>query len=203
MSDTYEATFTIWITSADQCSTLQGQYPNGILTSPQAAATTYSAPVDPAAPTFSDGQCIWTYGNGNGNAGLSTSLASVTIPPNFVITSHFDLSALSGAPGGTLQWRGFFLFRGTAGTNPAKEPLQTHRWMVGFERPVLGEGLTTSATTQRQTRNASRTAGGLGLSLRSPAVETVTMALPTTGTGFPTKSSWERVYVKLLTYPTA
>jgi hypothetical protein len=51
-------------------------------------------------------------------------------------------------------------------------------------------------------RDASRTLDGMGLAMRSAANEVVTMTMPTTGTGFPSKYSWERIYVRVRKYPT-
>jgi hypothetical protein len=196
----YFQEFTIFLTDADECAAAQAAYPDGILDAPNTVAATYGIAV-PLVSSY-EGDAIWAYGGGTGTSGLTNAVASIAIASGFVLDSFNNLVAFTGAPGGTLFWRGRFLRRGAAG--PAtKEALQTHRWMVGFERANNGDQVTGGAAVQRINRDASRTLEGMGLALRSPAAEVVTMTMPSTGTGFPARYSWERLYVRLRAYPTA
>ncbi len=196
----YTTHFVLYLTDADQCAAAQAAYPDGLNMSPAAAATLFSVSVDPAAPAFSESSCIWSMGGGNGTAGLTTSVASVNIPVNFTIDQFGNLVAFAGTPAGTYSWNGFILRRG--GVPPVLgEALQTHRWMNGFELAQNGEGESGAIDTQR-TRHASRVLGGLGLALRN-TIGLLVMPMPTVGTGFPTKQSWERIYVCLRALPTA
>jgi hypothetical protein len=122
------------------------------------------------------------------------------IPAGFIPTDA-GLVAFAGAPGGTLRWRGYFLRVGGVGPL-TKEALQTHRWMNGFEKAPQGQQ-ETGAAASRASRDASRTLDGMGLALRSTTGTSVVMAMPTTGTGFPTRQSWERIYLRIRKYPTA
>lgn len=176
-----------------------------LLDSPADAATSYgitSANINPAAVPATDKYIL----TGSYPSSLiSTSVDSATVPPNFFYApdNPGGVYASPGSDGGTLYWRGYLLVAGKPNTDPAKEALQSIRWLVGFETPNVGEGEASGNPTQRQMRDASRTLDGMGLALRSPATETVTMTMPTAGTGFPTKDSWERIYVRLRKYPTA
>jgi hypothetical protein len=202
---TYYQDYTIFFRDTDEwAAAVSAAGGTQILDSPTDAAVTYgvtSANINPAAvpPTS---KYILT---GTITSLLPVNQDSAAVPADFFYApdNPGGLFASPGSPAGTIFWRGFLLVAGTAGTSPTKEALQTHRWMVGFEHPFLGEGLSTGASTQRQMRDASRTLEGMGLALRSPANETVTMTMPSAGAGFPTKDSWERVYVRLRRYPSA
>ena len=196
---TYDGNFVVLLTDAAELAEAQATYPNGIYDAPDNVAATYDIPVP--LGINNTGDTILIFGGGGGNAGLTEAIPSVIIPAGFVVDSYYNLVAFASAPGGILRWHGTFQRRG--GPAPGtKEQLQTHRWMVGFERANGGENLT-GAASQRMSRDASRTLDGMGLALRSAANEIVSMSMPTTGTGFPTRDSWERLYVRVRKYPTA
>jgi hypothetical protein len=195
---TYEANYSIFLTDPALVASAQRSYPNGIVSAPDAVAATYG--IIPAPSTFppndGTGDAIWTYGLGSGTSGLTPAIGSVTIPANFTIDSFNNLVAFAGSAAGTLQWRGYFLGRAAPGP-VTKETLRSPRWIVGFERADNGEQ-EVGSIGQRMNRAASRTIEGMGLALRSPNNEFVTMNMPTPATN----RSWERIYIQVLKYPT-
>ncbi len=195
----YDVNFTVLLTDPAALAVAREQYPFGAYDSPNNIATQFGIPV----PLVSNnsGDTVLIYGGADGNAGLTANIANVIIPAGLVVDSYYNLIAYPGATGGVLRWKGNFQRRG-APLPGEKEPLQTHRWMVGFERAITAEAVSGSLG-QRFTRDASRTLDGMGLAIRSCANEMLTIPMPTTGTGFPTRDSWERLYVRVRKYPTA
>jgi hypothetical protein len=200
--DTIYFDYFIFLTDASTCAIAQNAAATlgWLEIAPTTAATTYGAPI---TNSFT-GSAIWlnTY-RGTGSCGLTTAVESVTIPANFTVDYQGNLVAFAGAAAKTLKWRAFPLRRGaTIGT---KEALQTVRWIAGFEYPHNGDGNTISGVVgtqdgRRNSRHASRTAEGMGYAIRSTVSSTdgYTMAAPAS-----TQSSWERLYVRVRTYPTA
>jgi hypothetical protein len=192
-----DAPYSIVLSDAGQVASYQAQYPTGVRQSPADSAIQFSAPISAGSGTQPDPPRIDVYGQGNGI--LTTSADSATWAANFTITGQQNLVALTGEPGGTITWVGFFVLEApvVAGATPAS--LQTRRWCCGFEIPEGGDNSSGGAATSgtRFSRDASRTSDGKGFAYRA-----LTFGEKyTETTNNAPASSWERFYIRPRTYP--
>ncbi len=172
-------------------------YPTGRQFSPATASTLYNAAIVPQGGSgvqppynFSPRIGVGPYPTASI---LANTVDSVTYAAGQTVDADGVLQPLSGAPGGTLEWRGFY-FTEVPNTGLGGESLQTRRWACGFEVPTLAEGSSTGGT--HESRDASRTIEGTGFAYRSLFNEAMTFSLPTSSA-----TSWERLYMRVRTLP--
>jgi hypothetical protein len=108
-------------------------------------------------------------------------------------------------------WRGTYVY--TPNTTPVDGPntpsapatIRQRRWADGFEYPAHGEGSTggESALSEFVHRDASRHPDGLGLRICEPINATKQHNTNEFRTGLQPTTSWERLYIRVHTLPTA
>jgi hypothetical protein len=122
----------------------------------------------------------------------------------------FGIHALFGDTD-TYTWRGKYIY--TPSTTPVDGPggpgtpfaIRQRRWADGFELPSngAGSGAGENALGQFVLPDASRHPEGYGLRLCEPINGTLAHTVNEHRTGLVTKDSWERMYVRIWSRPTA
>ncbi len=144
-------------------------------------------------PFTTPGGIIGYEGNVN-NQTLDWDVDSFDIPP--VTSGGFNWSGL------TAYWTGNFyhLPSQPVVTTPTQAPVPPRRWIMGFEFPTGGEGIQQNT---RISRDSSRTSDGLGWGLRNDTNANIQRAVNQYRSGFTTRSSWERFYVRVRNFGVA
>lgn len=188
---------------------LVAQYPNGILIPPAQAAVQFGAIIGTfpggITPLYPPGSAVtlpWIL--------IDPQITQAILIPS-VLSAHLNdetFTMPTRALTETFYWVGIFLCGGAAPAGPgsgtpAATPilLAARRFLDGFELQEGGEVGTgagsggtgqTGAESQHLSRDASRTADGLGLALRAPGPNSPrSHNIPIS-----TNVSWERIYVR-------
>lgn len=179
-------TYLIYLSDPVQYASLNGQYPNGIPIPPAQAAVQFGA-------HFNDGISIPPY------IAVIPGDADIPIQNYYNIETFTATPYSSSSPPVTLSWVGYFMLQGGGATPsvPATPILGQRRFIDGFELPGLGEGASNLGT--HTTRASSRTSEGIGFSYRKIYATSRLHTIPAAMQGH---TSWERFYIRILTYPT-
>jgi hypothetical protein len=191
--ETVFLTYLIFLTDATQVATLQALYPSGLFGySPVAAGAAFGAPflgggtLTPPATVLAGGASVLAQGYGANVNVASGTLTGWSPPP-------------ADQP---YQWVGFFLLWGATGGSGGSA-VAVRRWIMGFELPPGGEGLSpldSSNLAPAITRDASRTIEGFGLAIRYAQNVSVVRRLDEYS-AVASPASWERFYVRLRQLP--
>lgn len=193
----------VWLTNAALVQTLQAQYPNGVNLAPDQAVTQYGAPYGGQTP----GGAITppftqVLDNQPFNSGFSYD---TSVKGSSLVSYNNAVTGLQYCVSYT--WIVYFMLYAQGKGAPVSNNLVTpRRWIMGFELPSGGEGLSplgTSAMASAITRDASRTSEGFGLAMRNAQNVSVQRRLDEYGAPTNANGSWERFYIRLRTAPTA
>lgn len=197
-------TYIVWLTNASLVQTLQAQFPNGVNLAPDQAVIQYGAPYGGQSP---GGPLVAPYTDlgQSTNPFVSGAVYNTAVPSGSLISYHDSITGFDYCV--SYQWTGYFMLWGQGGGSPINANAVTpRRFLMGFEMAGGGEGLSPLDTSNLQyavSRDASRTAEGMGLAYRWQQNISITRRLDEYGAPTNANGSWERFYIRVRALPAA
>lgn len=192
--------YLVYLADKSQAELLNSQNPSGISLSPREASTLYSAPIsgiDYGGGAVADPPRIDIVGGYSASSALAIDVRSVDYPANTIpdafgilrsATNQGPASGPSPFVGGTIAWRGDFLWQGASPATTTNNR-SVIRYQQGFELEENEEG----ANAFLPSFDASRVTGHRGLALRSTANTSGVIYTPPTDVY---ESQWTQFYIR-------